>query len=894
MTNTNTNLTKVSRGSLEKENLLQVQSEKIEMTLNTDNAIASGLLIQRLTELYEDPIEASVRETVSNGFDAVAAAYSGDQPEVYIEMPTELNPVFVVRDNGVGMSYDDLKEIYSKYGASTKMNNFDQIGAYGLGAKAPLAYGSQFTVSSVKDGHKTTIIVAREELTNYIKVIDSFETDEQSGTTVSIPVASNDIERFVTHARKYAENPADFKVNLYINGEKVENDGYVELTDDMVIFSKNGEEITARMWIRKDEANIVSLINNMTENDFRRSLQYVIGGWAYGSPSRRNSYYRGQAATVIVELKPGVVAFNSARDAILENERYHELENLVVKYVKSEAFLGRMTKLINTLDAETFKSVVMSLLRRNENDLRIQNGKLIVKNHNSNSNYYITHDFELAKFVHEETGFDFNHILKGVPTTNEKAAVLVEKKQGYRKTSDYALMKSYVPEDANEEIRHRPFHGASSKEALEELDEIMYDSSPSHSLADLMLNLSLLGYAQKEKGSMRITFITDLIADIDDKKCSFAKMRSSRKSIVRMRNEGKSDSSYNSYLIYTTHTKADIEKMIKEAQLNDLDLLVASASEMTEKLSEFLKNNREVTTAREVNKNLSTSFNVLDSEKNTVNNAQPSAVDEEKTNIIVISRERYMSPVEMKMVQAWYCNENNLKSEDVVVYSSIGLHRVIDLTILSSLGEIYENPQSPNAGNSNLYAETVRGRRAKFHTLNKTEAGVEKKAFTRLLAASGYANVSSVMSRINSGITELSEIATLVGFELSQAPVDLLNELGEFGDKEFGRGYGYSHWSLNNDSMKQLVELLDKDKYEVIEFLTGLNSNNGSQFAITDDGEISTVSVDKLIPSYSTLRTIYEGNRENSARAKFIKSQVEAYLTMVDEMFKKLSTINFK
>lgn len=59
---TKSKLAKVGRGTLEKESLLEVDSEKVEMTLNTDSAVTSGLLIQRLTELYEDPIKAVVRK----------------------------------------------------------------------------------------------------------------------------------------------------------------------------------------------------------------------------------------------------------------------------------------------------------------------------------------------------------------------------------------------------------------------------------------------------------------------------------------------------------------------------------------------------------------------------------------------------------------------------------------------------------------------------------------------------------------------------------------------------------------------------------------------------------------------------------------------------------------
>lgn len=65
-----TKLTKLNKDSFKKGDLLSIGSEKVEMSLNTENSLASGLLIQRLTELYADPISASVRETFSNALDS--------------------------------------------------------------------------------------------------------------------------------------------------------------------------------------------------------------------------------------------------------------------------------------------------------------------------------------------------------------------------------------------------------------------------------------------------------------------------------------------------------------------------------------------------------------------------------------------------------------------------------------------------------------------------------------------------------------------------------------------------------------------------------------------------------------------------------------------------------
>lgn len=404
------NRSKVTRvNDLEKEVLLSAKAEKVEMTLNTSNAIASGLLIQRLTELYENPVEATVRETVSNALDAVSERFAGKRPEIRITVPTSLHPILIIKDNGIGMTYDDLKEIYSKYGSSTKMDNLETIGAYGLGAKSPLAYGTEFTVTSVKDGQKTTIIVAREELTNYIKIVSSVETDEPSGTTVAVPVSNRDINKFAEYVEIYKTVPMDRDVDLYINSELVNEKGLTVITDKLVTYKNSNETVFGRVWINLKQAIEILEIGDYS---IKRQIKFIIGGWSYSTPEGRSrSYYNSSENLIYVELKPGIVGFNSSRDAILENDRYYELENLVIDYIKSEQFATDLVKQVNGMELNDFKQITSRLLADFKRSIQIINGEIVINQANSGKNRTI----KFSELTHKETGFNINHILKGVP-----------------------------------------------------------------------------------------------------------------------------------------------------------------------------------------------------------------------------------------------------------------------------------------------------------------------------------------------------------------------------------------------------------------------------------------------------------------------------------------------
>lgn len=168
-----------------------------------------------LSNLYNDPELAVIREYTTNALDAHIRV--GQTRAVDIYLPSRDNPLFVVKDYGVGMSAADIEFIYSQYGESTKADSNDEAGAFGLGAKAALAIATQFSLTSIKDGQKTTALISKTETgINNIDILPSKATDEGNGTTVTIPVphVSSFLEK-VTEFFKYSDPN-----KVLINGHK--------------------------------------------------------------------------------------------------------------------------------------------------------------------------------------------------------------------------------------------------------------------------------------------------------------------------------------------------------------------------------------------------------------------------------------------------------------------------------------------------------------------------------------------------------------------------------------------------------------------------------------------------------------------------------------------------
>lgn len=159
-----------------------------------------------LTNLYKDPELAVIREYYTNALDAHVAA--GVTKPVSVSLPSWANPIYIVQDYGIGMSKSDIQNIYAQYGASTKRNTNDQVGAFGLGCKSALTIATQFTLVSIKNGMKTTALIAKSESgVNTVNVISNVETHEPNGTTVKIPVASR-VYDFEQKARKFFQYSA--------------------------------------------------------------------------------------------------------------------------------------------------------------------------------------------------------------------------------------------------------------------------------------------------------------------------------------------------------------------------------------------------------------------------------------------------------------------------------------------------------------------------------------------------------------------------------------------------------------------------------------------------------------------------------------------------------------
>lgn len=107
---------------------------------------AHGKLIRNvISSIYSKKEETVVRELMANAFDAHIMAGKTDVP-IDVFLPSYLDPTFIVRDFGVGMTHDFVMRLFSVIGFSTKEDTNDQTGMFGVGSKSPLSISDTFSV----------------------------------------------------------------------------------------------------------------------------------------------------------------------------------------------------------------------------------------------------------------------------------------------------------------------------------------------------------------------------------------------------------------------------------------------------------------------------------------------------------------------------------------------------------------------------------------------------------------------------------------------------------------------------------------------------------------------------------------------------------------------------
>lgn len=219
-------------------------SQEIDIKLS-ENA-HSKVLKALFNDTYKDKWRFVI-EAISNGYDACIEA---NKP-VWVNVITKIKSsnenkddshlnydwlesedsedssnLVIIQDKGIGMSIEDIKNVYSKVMKSGSEGKKNKVGYYGIGSKAPFKMTDIFYISTVKDGKKLSVSLSIREEGYSIKILNSEDTNEESGTSVIVPIPEEELLGSYYDKSIYVEVEKRLKEvapieGIYFNNKKI-------------------------------------------------------------------------------------------------------------------------------------------------------------------------------------------------------------------------------------------------------------------------------------------------------------------------------------------------------------------------------------------------------------------------------------------------------------------------------------------------------------------------------------------------------------------------------------------------------------------------------------------------------------------------------------------------
>jgi hypothetical protein len=318
--------------------------ESIGMSLDLESA---HVLMQMLSKnLYSDAIGSTVRECASNALDSHRRAGTTDPIIVSLKINEQNNYEFAVEDFGTGLDADDVENIISKYGKSTKRNSDTELGMMGLGFKSPLAYSSSFYFVCRKDGVERKYMMYEGEDVNTIDLLYETPTEEKNGVKVIVPVKYNDRHTFREKIRNQLAYFESVYFDVNVNQSIITNEFHIYRAEDFQVSEMNTDQT---MHICLDNVYYPLDYGKIGINPIQLplGLRFNLTDGLYPTPNREQLIYSTTAIKTIKAKIDKVAAF--LVEKYNENvEDCKDVHEIFTYYASQDRFIKLANLRLNT------------------------------------------------------------------------------------------------------------------------------------------------------------------------------------------------------------------------------------------------------------------------------------------------------------------------------------------------------------------------------------------------------------------------------------------------------------------------------------------------------------------------------------------------------------------
>lgn len=295
------------------------------------DGVMNGFLTDIFTQFYKNATYATAREVITNGIDACTEAGVKPRIEVTVKGMFSASQEVVFKDNGIGMTFDILKNVFSDFGKSTKRETDELIGGHGLGCKTPSALSDTWTAITCRDGVSSMAIFSRND-NDEIKAehFPGPEMDED-GTIITVPLETPENAREMIAAVRrvaYVLPPE----TVFLNGETCYS---------MHSESTFKHRVGPGWFVLRDK-----------EKGITEPWNVIMGGILYpldnikfkGTEVTAGYYYRGNQLAYIFDAEISDMLPLPQRDGLRDNahnrnflnEKFEEVKDTLVDYLNSE------------------------------------------------------------------------------------------------------------------------------------------------------------------------------------------------------------------------------------------------------------------------------------------------------------------------------------------------------------------------------------------------------------------------------------------------------------------------------------------------------------------------------------------------------------------------------
>ncbi|VEJ20318.1 TIGR02391 family protein [Neisseria animaloris] len=180
-------------------------------------------------KMYSHTVPA-IAELIANAYDACAT-------EVEVNLFDNPEHKIVIKDNGIGMSFDEINDFYLRIGRNRRKEKQtspcrrNPTGKKGLGKLALFGLGNKIEISTAQGNERVTFILDYAEILKSKGIYqpefrrESVEPNITSGTTITLTELTKKqgypLDNYVEHLSRLFDFPAqDFKIKMSLNGSE--------------------------------------------------------------------------------------------------------------------------------------------------------------------------------------------------------------------------------------------------------------------------------------------------------------------------------------------------------------------------------------------------------------------------------------------------------------------------------------------------------------------------------------------------------------------------------------------------------------------------------------------------------------------------------------------------